>query len=67
MKTAGVVIDAWKLPVFKKHLEAAGYVYVERPGLTNNTLILIVEYEWVKDLQPIVEAANAECRDERRA
>jgi hypothetical protein len=24
MKTAGVAIDRWKLPIFKKHLDAAG-------------------------------------------
>lgn len=58
MKTAGVVIDAYKLPVFKKHLDAAGFKYTEHPGITKDTLTLKVSYEWVADLQPIIEAAN---------
>lgn len=67
MKTAGVAIDDWKLPIFKKHLDAAGYTYTEHPGLTQDTLTLVVEYEWVAELKPIIEAANKECSNERRA
>ena len=67
MKTAGVAIDDWNLPIFKKHLDAAGYTYTEHPGLTQDTLTLVVEYEWVAELKPIIEAANKECRNERRA
>ena len=62
MKTAGVVIDDWKLPIFKKHLDAAGYTYTEHPGVTSKTLTLRVTYKWVSELKPIIEAANAECR-----
>lgn len=61
MKAAGVAIDAWKLPIFKKHLDAAGRKYTEHPGLTKDTLLLMVEYEWVADIKPIIEAANLEC------
>lgn len=61
MKTAAVAIDAWKLPTFKKHLDAAGYSYTEHLGITDDTLLLKVEYEWLRDLKPIVEAANMEC------
>lgn len=62
MNTAGVVIDDWKLPVFKKHLDTAGYSYTEHPGITKGTLTLKVKYEWVADLKQIIEAANEECR-----
>lgn len=62
MKTAAVVIDDWKLPTFKKHLDAAGYTYTEHPGITKETLTLKVRYEWVAALKPIIETANAECR-----
>lgn len=65
MKTAGVVIDSWKLPTFKKHLDAAGYTYTEHPGITRGTLTLKVQYEWVAILKPIIEAANAECQGRR--
>lgn len=61
MKKAAVAIDSYKLPVFKKHLDAAGYKFTTAPGVTKDTLTLVVEYEWVADLKPIVEAANAEC------
>ena len=67
MKTAGVIIDDWKLPIFKRHLDAAGCSYTEAPGVTNDTLTLKVQYEWVADLQPIIEAANKECASAKRA
>nr|BDD46280.1 hypothetical protein 1 [Gammaproteobacteria bacterium] len=41
--------------------------YTEHQGIIKNTLTLRVEYEWVSDLQPIIEAANEECRNERQA
>jgi hypothetical protein len=61
MKTAGVVIDEWKLPIFKEHLDAAGYTYSQHPGVMKNTLTLRVQYEWVAKLKPIIEAAQAAC------
>lgn len=67
MKTAGVVIDDWKLPIFKRHLEGARCKYTEHPGITHGTLTLRVQYEWVSKLKPIIEAANEECRNEQRA
>ena len=66
MKKAVVAIDSWKLAIFKKHLDAAGYKYKELPGLTKDTLILQVEYEWVAELKPLVEAANTECANTKR-
>lgn len=63
MKTAGVVIDVWKLAVFKKHLDAAGYSYVEDAGPVRGTLLLRVKYEWAHTLKPVIEAANEECKN----
>ena len=65
MKTAAVAIDAWKLQTFKRHLDTAGYSYTEGPGVTADSLILSVKYELVRDLKPIIEAANTECANER--
>lgn len=65
-KTAGVCLDAWKLPVFKKHLDAAGYAYDEPVPFTDGTLVLKVHYEWVHQLQPIIEAAQRECAEVKR-
>lgn len=65
-KTAGVVLDEWKLPIFKKHLDAAGYKYDEPVPFTAGTLVLKVHYEWVHELKPIIEAAQRECADLRQ-
>lgn len=62
MKTAGIAIDKWKLPIFKRHLDDAGYSYTEHPGLTADTLLLKVKTEFVAPLQKVVEAAQQECR-----
>ena len=66
MKIAGVVLDSWKLSIFKKHLDGAGYSYTEHPGITKSTLILKVKCKWISELQPIIEAANEECARERQ-
>ena len=61
MKIAGIAVDDWKLPVFKKHLDAAGYRYNLHPGITEGTSLLQVECEFVSSLQRVVEAAQEEC------
>lgn len=66
MKKAAVIIEKWKLPIFTRHLREAGYTYDTFPGITDDTLNLQVEYEWVAKLAPIVQAAQNECaRDPR--
>ena len=65
MKIAGVGLDDWKIPVFKKHLDAAGYKYEEPAHFTEGTSILMVHYEWVHELQPTIEAAQRECAERR--
>jgi hypothetical protein len=65
-KHAAVAIDDWKLPIFKKHLDAAGYKYDEPVPLTSGTLLLTVHYEWVHELTPVVEAAQRECANMQR-
>lgn len=60
-KKAAVGIDDWKLPIFKKHLDAAGYKYDVPVRFTPGTLILQVHYEWLYQLQPVIEAAQQEC------
>lgn len=66
-KTAGVVLDDWKLPIFKKHLDAAGFLYVDPVKFGESALLLRVSYEWAHELQPIIEAANKECADIKAA
>ena len=63
MKTAGIVIDSWKLTIFSKHLTAARFAFTQHPGITPGTLLLKVETEDVETLHPIVQAANAAAPD----
>lgn len=61
-KKAGVVIDAYKLPVFKRHLDAAGLIYSEHKGPGPGMITLQVECDMVASMQPIIEAAEREAR-----
>ncbi len=58
--TAGIVIDAHKLPVFKKHLDDAGFKYTEHPGPTG-IIVLKVQCKFFGPLSKVVQAANKEC------
>lgn len=60
MLKAGIIIDAWKLPVFEKHLSNAGYVYEQSPGVTPDTLTLTVNTLSPKELGIVVQAASDE-------
>lgn len=63
---AGVVCEAWKLEVFKRRLDAAGYKYTEHLGPSPHMRTLKVTYEWVHRLMPILEAAQKECAELKR-
>lgn len=63
---AGVVLDAWKLDVFKRHLGAAGYTYTEHPGPFPDVITLRVKCEFAYVLKPVIEAAEAECQASKR-
>lgn len=56
----GIVIDAWKLPVFRKHLEEGKWSYTEHLG-PNDTLILKISGASADELAPIILLAQQEC------
>ena len=60
MKTAGVALDDWKLPLFKQVFDEAGLKYEQKPGLVPKTACLMVEYaeEDYKKLESIIRKAN---------
>ena len=60
MKRIGIVIDKWKLEIFTKVLNEAGYVFTRKPGLTKDTLILYIEIpdDEVAKLSDVVVVAN---------
>ena len=60
MNKAGIAIDRWKLPIFKRHLGGAGYVYEEGKGVTADTLMLYVYTDDLLALGRVVRAANNE-------
>lgn len=61
----GIAIDSWKLPIFEKHLKAAGYVYEQRPGVMPDGILLTVKYDRATEaaaLHRVVADANKEAR-----
>lgn len=60
MKTCGIALENWKLPIFKKTLDREGYKYVQHKGLTNDTVVLKIKTESIAKLQPVIERMNAE-------
>jgi len=59
---AAIAVDNWKLPVFRKLLEAAGYEYTDAGPLTGDTTILTVETNNILALKGVLEKCQAECR-----
>lgn len=57
---AAIVIDTWKLSIFERHLQQAGYAYAKANGLTDNTLMLSVATNNMEALGEVVKAANTE-------
>lgn len=62
MIKAAVMIDDWKLNIFKVHLDKAGYSFTKNPGLTPNTLNLTVMTNSVLELKPVIAEANEAAR-----
>ena len=58
---AGVAIDPWKLEIFKRHLDKAGFKYDVTVG--DSITVIKVTTEYAHILQPIVEAAQRECAE----
>jgi hypothetical protein len=58
---AGIAVDDWKLPVFRRVLDEAGYTYKDGGGFAGNCTMLLVETESSLLLAAVVAKANAEC------
>ena len=55
MKKAGVVFDDYKLPIFKKGLDALGYKYSEHEGPVKGCILLKIETDDLLMFKIIVE------------
>jgi hypothetical protein len=57
-----VAIDRWKLPIFNKHLQAAGFKHSTEPGLSDDTLHLYVITNAKDYLIQVIREANHEAK-----
>lgn len=57
---AGICLDAWKLPIFERHLQRAGFTYEVGPGVSGDTLTMYVVTDEGRDLVNVVKQANME-------
>ena len=62
---AGIAIDNWKLPIFRKRLTDAGYEYTDGGPITGDTTLLKVEIDDLLKLATVVAACQAECAKQR--
>lgn len=63
-KVAGIALDEWKLSIFRKHLDAAGFTYEGPAPFTKGCVILRVRYDSISEIKSVVEAAQAECANQ---
>lgn len=61
MKKAGIVVDDWKLPIYRKALTSGGFAYTDGGGLTHDTTVLTVMTDDISKLQKVLENAEREC------
>lgn len=60
MKKAAIAIDPWKLEIFTRRLQQAGYVFQNAGHLTAGALVLKVQTANLEALGVVVKAANEE-------
>lgn len=63
---AGIAVDNWKLPVFRRRLTDAGYHYEDGGALTADASLLTVETADVLALKKVIEQCQLECRKAAR-
>lgn len=64
---AGIAVDNWKLPVFRKRLTEAGYGYEDGGALTADATLLMVETNNILALKKVIERCLVECHTSRRS
>lgn len=61
----GIALDNWKLPIFRKRLEEAGYEYQDGGELTANATLLTVITDDPNPLAILVSQCQVECARNR--
>ena len=59
---AGIAVDNYKLPVFRKRLNEAGYTYEDAGPFTWDTTLLTVETDDMLALKKVLERCQSESR-----
>ena len=59
---AGIAVDNYKLPVFRRRLKEAGYKYEDGGALTGDTTLLAVETDDILALKELLEKCQSESR-----
>lgn len=69
MKRGAIVIDEWKLPIFKRRLSLAGFSFETAKGPSNGcvSLFVTVPVSDVKRLAHCVFECNAEAAEQKQA
>lgn len=57
---AAIAIDTWKLPIFERHLQQAGYQFKKAGTLMPGSMLLTVVTDNAEALQEVVKAAHLE-------
>lgn len=60
MIKVAIIIDAWKLPIFKRTLDSEGYRYEQFNGLFPGCISLKIETDNVDKLHSVVRRIQAE-------
>lgn len=63
---AGIALDDWKLPVFRKRLTEAGYAYLDAGEALPGTTMLHVQFTDQAHLRRVLEGAAEECKRQGR-
>jgi hypothetical protein len=63
---AGIAVDNWKLPIFRKRLTESGYEYKDAGPVTGDTTLLTVEAADMLALKALLERCQTECRETKR-
>jgi hypothetical protein len=58
---AGIVLDDWKLPVFRKRLPEAGFAYTDGGALGESLTLLIVDTDNMIGLAETIKKCQIEC------
>ena len=66
MLSGGIVVDNWKLPVFRKQLRKAGYTIAAETAWNPDITVLKVKTTNIVGLQSILQKAQQICASKPR-